>query len=188
MKQHRIETDRLVLRPFALSDAAEVQRLAGDEEIAYNALNIPSPFTTATAEQWITGSLEEYREGRAASFAVTLRPGDSLIGAVGLSIDETNLRAEMGYWIDKTLWGRGYASEAAEAVMRYGFEELALNRIYASCLKRNPASGRVLRKIGMSLEGCLRQHVRRSGSFEDLEEYGILIEEYIARRIRKQVE
>ncbi|HKG23906.1 MAG TPA: GNAT family N-acetyltransferase, partial [Blastocatellia bacterium] len=166
----------------------DVQRLAGDEKIAHDALNIPHPLTTVTAEQWITGSLQEYREGRAASFAVTLRSDNSLIGAVGLSIDEANLRAEMGYWIDKARWGRGYASEAAEAALKYGFEELALNRIYANCLKRNLASGRVLRKIGMSLEGCLRQHARHRGSFEDIEEYGILIEEYIARTIRKQVE
>jgi len=188
MKQPRIETARLVLRPFVLSDATEVQRLAGDYEIARNALNIPHPLTKGMARQWIAGSLIDCEEEKAANFAITLRAGASLIGAIGLSIDRANLRAELGYWIDRTLWGRGYASEAAEAMLRYGFEELGLNRLHASCLKRNPASGRVLSKIGMIQEGCLRQHVRHLGSFEDIQEYGILIEEYIARRISRQVE
>ena len=184
MKQPRIETDRLVLRPFVPSDAREVQRLAGDKEIAYNALNIPHPFTDEVAGMWISQSLREYEEERSVNFAITLRADDSLVGAIGLSIDQGNLRAEMGYWIGRSLWGRGYASEAAESMLKYGFEELGLNRIHASCLKRNLASARVLQKIGMTREGCLRQHVRRPGSFEDIEEYAILIDEYIARRIK----
>ncbi len=58
---------------------------------------------------------------------------------------------------------RGYCTEAAEAVVWYGFEVLGLNRIYACHFKRNPASGRVVRKIGMTHEGCLRQHVKKWG-------------------------
>ena len=184
MKQPRIETDRLALRPLALSDAREVQRLAGDREIAHNALNIPHPFTAEMAEQWISQSLREYEEERSANFAVTLRADNSLVGAIGLSIDHANLRAEMGYWIDRSRWNRGYASEAAESILKYGFEELGMNRIHANCLRRNPASARVLQKIGMIREGCLRQHARHLDSFEDIEEYGILLDEYIARRIK----
>ena len=95
-----------------------------------------------------------------------------------MALDQQHARAEMGYWIGKPYWNNGYCTEAAEAVLRYGFTELGLNRIYAHHFGRNPASGRVMEKIGMVYEGCLRQHVQRWGVFEDLKIYAILKSEY----------
>ena len=86
--------------------------------------------------------------------------------------------AELGYWIGVPYWGKGYATEAAKAVVRYGFEQIKLNRIFAHHFKPNPASGKVLRKIGMKYEGCMRQHVRKWDEFVDLELYAILREEW----------
>lgn len=177
--QPTLTSDRLLLRPFALADAPDVQRLAGDRDIASTTLNIPHPYEDGMAETWIGGHEERFDKGEQAAFAVVLRAG-TLIGAIGLEIDQQHERAELGYWIGKPYWGQGYCTEAAEVVLHYGFEMLGLNRIQARHLARNPASGRVMQKIGMRYEGYLRQHVIKWGSFEDIELYAVLKGEYIS--------
>ncbi|NEP60397.1 MAG: GNAT family N-acetyltransferase, partial [Symploca sp. SIO2G7] len=85
-----------------------------------------------------------------------------------------NANAELGYWIGVLYWSKGYCTEAAKAVVQYGFEVIGLHRIQAAHFPHNPASGRVMQKIGMSYEGYRRQHILKWGKFEDLELYGIL--------------
>jgi ribosomal-protein-alanine N-acetyltransferase len=99
------------------------------------------------------------------------------VGAVGLILAPAHDRAELGYWIGAPYWGRGYATEASRAVVRWGFEGLGLRRIHASHFPRNPASGRVLEKLGMRHEGTLRQHVKKWDEYLDLESYGLLADE-----------
>lgn len=176
--QPTLETDRLRLRPFTLADAPAVQRLAGERAIADTTLNVPHPYEAGMAEQWISTHQAQYDQRQAVAFAIVLKAGDKLVGAISLSISQEYERAEMGYWIGKPYWNQGYATEAARALLRYGFAELGLNRIYASYLARNPASGRVMEKIGMSYEGCFRRHVKRWGRFEDLKFRAILKDEY----------
>ena len=173
-----IETVRLVLRPFDLADAHDVQRLVGEKDIASTTLRIAHPYKDGMAEQWIETHQEQYDASRETIFAITLRSQDVLIGSIGLEINQPNDNAEMGYWIGKPYWNLGYATEAAGAVLRYGFEVLGLNRIFADHFLRNPASGRVLQKIGMCHEGCQRQHLKKWGVFEDVVHYGVLKCEY----------
>ena len=148
-----LETERLLLRPFTLADAPEVQRLASDKEIAATTLNIPHPYAEGMAEQWIATHQERYDMNELVNFAITRRGDNALLGAIGLVLSLPHKRAEMGYWIGKPYWKHGYATEAAKAVLRYGFEVLKLNRIHASHFAGNPASGRVMQKIGMQHEG-----------------------------------
>jgi RimJ/RimL family protein N-acetyltransferase len=96
-----------------------------------------------------------------------------------LEIEPAHRRAELGYWIGVPHWSRGYATEAARAALHYGFETLQLERIFASHFRHNPASGRVLKKLGMRHEGCLRAHILKWGEFVDLEAYGLLRSEFI---------
>jgi RimJ/RimL family protein N-acetyltransferase/GNAT superfamily N-acetyltransferase len=177
-RQPMLETPRLTLRPFALADAADVQRLAGDRAIADTTLNIPHPYDDGMAEAWISTHQPKYAAGELANFAVIERAGDALVGAIGLMIKRDYDRAELGYWIGRPYWGRGYCTEAARAVLAFGFTTLNLVRIHATHLSRNPASGRVMQKIGMTREGMLRQHVKKWDRHEDLVEYGILREEW----------
>ncbi len=179
MKQRpTIETMRLVLRPFELSDAKDIQRLAGDRAIADTTLNIPHPYEDNMAEEWISTHLPKFEAGELSNFAIVLRSSGKLIGAIGLRIVPRFERAELGYWIGKPFWKNGYCTEAAHAVLQYGFSVLKLNRIHASHFTRNPASGRVMQKIGMVHEGQVRQHAKRWDMFEDLEFYGILREHW----------
>lgn len=174
----RLTTDRLILRPFTLADAANVQSLAGDWAIADTTLNIPHPYEDGMAEEWISHHREQFVNKEQVTLAITLRTNNALVGAIGLRLTLRFARAEMGYWIGKPYWGQGYCTEAAKALLAYGFGELQLNKIFASHLVRNPASGRVMQKIGMTNEGTLREHVQKWGVFEDIKVYGILRSEY----------
>jgi ribosomal-protein-alanine N-acetyltransferase len=176
-----LETARLRLRPLTLADAAEVQRLAGAWEIADTTLTIPHPYADGMAEAWIATVGDLYARREQVVFAITARSDGQLLGAMGLVLRREHRRAELGYWIGKPFWNRGYATEAGIAVLRYGFETLGLNRIHACHFARNTASGRVLEKIGMTREGVSRRHVRRWERYEDLVQYGILCEDYEAK-------
>jgi RimJ/RimL family protein N-acetyltransferase len=175
-------TTRLVLRPFALDDATVVQRLAGAREVAATTLNIPHPYEDGMAAAWISKQAEAHAEGRESVFAIVRRAGTLLIGSIGLNIDRTHARAEMGYWIGVPYWNQGYCTEAAEAVLRHGFEDLGLHRIHASHFSANASSGRVMEKIGMRHEGRLRHHLCKWDEYHDLEVYGVLAAEWRERR------
>ncbi len=171
-------TDRLVLRPFELADAPDVQRLAGDRDIASTTLLIPHPYEEGLAEQWIATHSEGFESDTAATLAVTLRSTGELMGAISLTIQRDNERAEMGYWIGKPFWNKGYGTEAARETLRFAFEDLRLNRVYAHHMTRNPSSGRIMQKLGMTREGQLRQHHMKWNVLEDIEIYGILKDEW----------
>jgi ribosomal-protein-alanine N-acetyltransferase len=172
-----ITTARLLLRPFTMDDAPRVQELAGAPEVAQNTLLIPHPYPDGEAERWI-GTHEEQRERGDIPFAIVSREQEALIGAIGLHVKRDHHHAELGYWIGVPYWCQGFATEAASAVVRYGFETVALNRIFAMHFARNPASGRVLQKIGMRHEGTLRRHLKKWDQYVDLEMYGMLREEW----------
>jgi RimJ/RimL family protein N-acetyltransferase len=170
-----LQAERLILRPFSCDDAADVKRLAGDPAIADTTLNIPHPYEDGMAEEWIRTHQAVFDEGDGVTFAITLRETGELVGAISLlhTMNRFN-RAEMGYWIGKPYWANGYCTEAAKALIAYGFDKMELNRILAYHLTRNPASGRVMAKAGMRYEGHLRQHVMKNGVYEDLKLYAIL--------------
>ena len=169
-----METRRLLLRPFAKSDALTVQRLAGDERVALMTEHIPQPYEADMAEDWISNHLSEWDAGTRTTFAICRRDSADVIGCVSLTIAPQHRRANLGYWIGYDFWGSGFCSEAAEATVRFGFSRLKLVRIQATHLVRNPASGAVMRKIGMQHEGTLRSHVVNCGRSQDLELYSIL--------------
>lgn len=176
--QPTLSTPRLLLRPFSVHDAPAVQRLAGAEEVASTTLTIPHPYGDGVAEAWIRTHAPGYAAGTRAVFAVVDPSAQEVVGAVGLVISAEHARAELGYWIGVPFWNRGYATEASRALLDLGFGELGLNRVHAQHFVRNPASGRVMRRLGMRYEGRLRQHVRRWGRYEDLEQYGLLAGEW----------
>lgn len=175
-----IQTDRLLLRGFTTDDAADVRILAGAPEIARTTLNIPHPYEVGMAESWIQSHQRAYAEGAGIIFAICKQGKGQLLGAIGLTIQSVYRRAELGYWIALDSWGKGYATEAARAVVNFGFVKLKLNKIYATHMRQNTASGRIMQKIGMQQEGLLRQHVQKDGNYIDLVLYSILASEWIS--------
>jgi [ribosomal protein S5]-alanine N-acetyltransferase len=173
MKSPVLQTRRLELRKFMEADISELVPLIGAREIAANTLRIPHPYTASDAKEFLAG----HGARQDFAFAIVLRSQSRLIGGIGLHPDAQHQRAELGYWIGVPYWGNGYATEAAEAVVRYGFDHLRLNRIFASHFRQNRASGKVLKKLGMRHEGRMRQHIVKWGQFMDLELYSILRQE-----------
>lgn len=172
-------TERLILRPLAPEDATSIWQMAGDRDIAAQSTRIPHPYEKEDAVLWIESQKEECLKGTQLNFAITDRSNGTLLGIIGLlHINRDNETAEMGYWVGKTYWNRGYATEAVKAVLNYSFRILGLNRIYSHYMKKNPASGRVLAKCGFLHEGSLRQHVKKWGIFEDIEVCAILEAEF----------
>ena len=171
-------TEKLLLRSLTLEDAQDVQHLAGERDIASTLSNMPHPYEDGMAEEWIRSCSGKFEKDEALNFAIIRRTDKKLIGEIELRLDRENESGELGYWIGKPYWNCGYATEAARAVVAYGFEVLKLNRVQAKHFKRNAASRRVLEKIGMCYEGCLRQHVKKWGNFEDIIGYGMLKADY----------
>ena len=173
-EQPSLHTERLILRPFTPKDAAEVHRIVSDREIAANTMHIPHPYPDGMAAEWIDRARSRWETGESAVFAATERGAGRIVCATGLEIEPPHKRGELGYWVAREFWNCGYASEAARAVVAFGFRELGLNRVSAHHYSRNPASGRVMQKIGMTWEGKMRKHVLKWGVFEDIDVYGIL--------------
>jgi ribosomal-protein-alanine N-acetyltransferase len=177
-----LETDRLILRRLELSDAPQVYEYMKDREIAYNTFLIPYPYPEGAAEEWITGAHQSAEQGDDLGFAVMRKADGLFMGACGIHLNPEHQRAEIGYWLGKPHRGQGYTSEAARRLIQFGFEELGLNRIYASYFTRNPASRRVMEKAGMTFEGVMRQSMLKWGDFVDRGMCAILRSEYEAQQ------
>ena len=184
-----LETARLKLRPYRETDIPDLLHLIGTREVAATTLRIPHPYTEQDAKQFIAMCQEQSTQGESGReessqdecrfwLAITLRVDGSLLGGVGLRLDSKHRHAELGYWLGVPYWGKGFATEAAREMLRYGFEDLQLHRIFASHFKHNPASGRILAKLGMRYEGCQREHLLKWDRFIDSELYGILRQEW----------
>jgi RimJ/RimL family protein N-acetyltransferase len=171
-EQTVLRTERLTLRPLGLDDAPVVQRLAGEKDIASTTRLIPHPYPPGAAEQWIGMLPDLYQRAEAINWGIALESGP-ILGTIRLVLNAADNHAEIGYWVGKPFWNNGYCTEAARAVAAYGFDVLGLERIFANYLARNPASGRVLSKLGMRQEGLLRRHRRKFGRYEDLIVCGI---------------
>src|SRR3972149_8357873 len=181
VKRPSLTTVRLRLRAFMSGDAEEVTRLAGAREVADTTLHIPHPYSLddaldGTPSQDIAGDRRA-----AANFAIDRREDGQLLGAIGIHLNRDHEYAEMGYWIGVPYWNQGYCTEAGARALAYAFEKLKLNRVQARRDSQRPATGWVMRKLGMQREGTLRQVVKKWDRFEDLVLYSILRSDWEAR-------
>ncbi len=147
-----LQTTRLTLRPFEPGDAPQVERLAGHPEVARFTF-VPHPYPTGAALGWIEGQAREAREERQLAWAITR--GTELLGCAELARLPGGGAAELGYWLGVEHWHRGYATEAGAEVVRYAFSVLALAQVQATVFTANPASARVLERLGFRLEGTV---------------------------------
>ena len=168
-----LETPRLRLRPFTLEDAALVQQLAGDSRVADTTANIPHPYPDRAAEAWIATHGSSAIEGDSYTWAIANLETNELMGCISLILNRHN-GAEMGYWLGVPYWNRAFMTEAARAVIEAGFSRLNLHRVVARHFVRNPASGRVMQKVGMTLIGTMRDSWSKTGVFESETWYEIL--------------
>lgn len=179
MELPTLRTERLTLGLVQPGDAARISELAGRKEIARETESIPHPYPEEEAERVVGRMRRQVAAGEAAVFAIRLDEEEgALIGMVGLHPEPEHDRAGVGYWIGVPYWNRGFATEAAGEVLRWGFAERGIRRVYARSFARNDASRRVLEKLGMRREGVLRSHVRKGEEYVDVELYGLLRPEW----------
>ncbi|WP_054752558.1 GNAT family N-acetyltransferase [Piscibacillus salipiscarius] len=160
-----LSTKRLKLRPFTMNDASHVYELANDPAITETTLNIPYPYTLEDAEEWIIMP-DDSRKNGIYPFAIVLKEENQLIGAMTIGVNQRHKRGELAYWVGQNYWGQGYATEAAERIVQFGIQELLLHKMWAQALTFNPASAKVMQKIGMKKEGTLIDHFYKMVSFK----------------------
>ncbi|MCM3620288.1 GNAT family N-acetyltransferase [Sutcliffiella horikoshii] len=172
-----LETERLLLRRLELGDSDRVEELASDYELAKTTLTVPHPYPAGSAKDFIRSVWAAEDKGLVV-FAVIEKESERLIGIINIKVTLAYKRGELGYWVGRPYWGKGYGTEAARAVVEYGFNELGLNKVFAGAFADNPGSWRIMEKVGMKHEGTWRQHAKRDGRFVDLAYYGVLREEF----------
>lgn len=172
-----LETPRLYLRPLTMDDFADFYEYAQDIEVSGPGMWTPYPDEN-TAREDFARLLGLYSYGL-MWWALEVKTTHKMIGRCQLAeYDPDDGRAELSYALNRHFWGQGYITEAARAVLQYGFDVLALNRISAQVFTDNEGSIRVLEKLGMVREGRLRQHRRTRGQPEDVYIYSILQEDW----------
>lgn len=175
-----LETDRLILECYAQSHVPEITEAINEPGISEYTRTIQYPYTEKDAQSFALRHEDGLESGTMVCWAIRERESGAVIGSIGFTINREDSNAEIGYMINSAFRGRGYATEAARACMQFGFETLRLFRIYASWYADNPASGKILRKLGMSEEGTLKGHSFRGGFQRDIVYMGLLRSEYDA--------
>lgn len=174
----KIQTPRLKLTQVQWTDIPKIVAYAGDERISATTMNIPFPYETKDAIFWIHAANKGFADQSQYTFAIRLQPTDEFIGGIGLKINQRFNRAGLGYWLAHPYWNRGYMTEAVQAILEFGFTTLELNKIYATHLAENPASGKVMLKNGMIKEGVLKDHFKKGKTYLSIVQYRLTRSEF----------
>lgn len=175
------KTERLYLRRMLISDFPSLIKYINNPVIAENILNIPYPYSEEDAIARLNLILKGLKEESRYIFAIVWPRTNELIGEIGLHLDTQNNKAEMGYWVGGPFWGMGIATEAAKEILKFGFDNLRLNKIVATHFLDNPSSGRVLEKIGMVVEAELKDEYYHNETYHTVMRYRMTINEYEAQ-------
>lgn len=169
-----LETERLLLRKARLSDARDVFAYSKDPEVARYVL-WDAHRDIQESKGYLRYLIRQYRLGKASSYVIEEKATSRVIGTIGFMwIQPEYASAEVGYSLARDKWNQGYMTEALRAVLKYGFEQMGLNRIEAQHDVRNPASGTVMNHVGMVKEGTLRSRMVNKGKFVDVDLYALL--------------
>jgi len=147
----RLETERLFLRPPDATDIASLVPLIDDFDVARNLSRVPHPYSEADARAYIEHATETRVAGTDFSFAIVRTADRAYMGNCGVHSREAGF--EFGYWLGKPFWGLGYATEAARRLVEFAFGEMQVPGLIACWFHDNPASGRVLAKLGCTPDG-----------------------------------
>ncbi len=172
-----VRTDRLVLRDHEEADWEAVHRYASDPEVVR--YMDWGPNTEDETKEFIKRSIAGQKEQPRKSYglSIVLKEDDRLVGGCGINISDPNNREGwIGYCLNRSFWGQGYGTETGIALIKFGFDQLNLHRIFALCDPANAASIHVLEKASMQREGHLRERKLRRGIWHDELLYAIISE------------
>jgi ribosomal-protein-alanine N-acetyltransferase len=175
----RLDTPRLILREFVEDDWRAMHAIHAREDVVR--WLIFEPFDEDAAREYVQGIMVSAREvpRLVFDFAITVKGDDTLRGRVGMKRDDKDPRTAMLWFVlDPALQGQGYVTEAARALVHYAFTELKLHRVWGDCDPRNPASARVMERLGMRREGHLVQNMWIKGEWCDSWIFAVLADEW----------
>jgi ribosomal-protein-alanine N-acetyltransferase len=173
-----LETARLTLRRFTPDDAESMFRSVYGIPEVMRFLPWETHRSADETVAFLRGYIDAYHKRDFYAWAIAVQAENMPIGYLDTDVNENLSEIKMGYGIGKDRWRKGYMSEAVAAVIRFFFEQVKANRVAATHDPRNPSSGAVMRKCGMSYEGTLRQARHRKGEYSDRVQYAILAEDY----------
>lgn len=169
-----LETLRLSLTEFEPVTVEIWHQLMNNKEVVQTTLSLPFPCSLDDARNWQEKQLKKIAEGNLLRWAIVKKETGDTIGNIKLVINPLFESAELGYWLGKDYWGRGYAFEAAKQIVDFAFTTLKLNRLEAYAMDHNTSSEKILFKLGFLKEGLLRKSIKRWGEFIDVKSYGLL--------------
>ena len=171
-------TDTLYLRRFVADDTEPLFRnlFSDAEAMRFLQWNVHTKIDETGA--LLSCFIDGYMKTDYYVWAIILKDSTEPIGFVDTTVDESISAIKIDFGIGKQWWRKGYSSNALSAVIRFFFEKIGVNRLYATHDPRNPNSGAVMKKCGMKYEGTLRQARCRKGEYSDRVMYSILIEDY----------
>jgi ribosomal-protein-alanine N-acetyltransferase len=175
-----LETERLILRKLKSDDAADIFAYASDPKVARYTTWQPHT-SLENSKGLIDYVLGQYDRGEVAPWAMVHKRDDRMVGTVGfIDWHVRHARAETGYALARPYWNRGLTTEAMRAVVDFGFRAMHLNRIQGVCVVENIGSGRVMEKVGMTLEGVRREYEvgDTPSTYLDIAMYAILRREW----------
>lgn len=174
-------TPLLLLKPFTLSMAESFSQQANDSKVQATDINFLLPFTVEHAQEAIRRYINEWNQQTCYYFALHDSNTQQFMGAISLRFQPEHEVADMGYWLGSAFWNKGYATLAAREMVKFAFIEFGIQKLYAQHMSHNPASGRVMQKMGMTQEGVLRSHWLKEEKRYDLVMYGLLRSEFLAQ-------
>ena len=178
----RFESERLKFRAIKRGDLEDIFEYSNNPQTSQYLLWSPHQNIFVTQE-FIDIVLSKYKSGEYHDWAIVLKKSNKMIGTCGFTrIDEDNKTIEIGYVINPTYWGNGYATEAVNAILEFAFTELDINRVEARFMAGNDASLTVMKKVGMTFEGYLRDAAFSKGQYKTIGVSSILKREYLAMK------
>jgi RimJ/RimL family protein N-acetyltransferase len=179
----KVKGKRIDLRTPAIEDAEDIIRYIGDYEVNKWLINVPYPYTRKDFIYYLRHIVRKgMRKKTDYCFCIHEKKLDEVIGGVGIhKVDRKHGLAEMGYWLARAHWRKGYATEAIDLSLRFAFRRLKLRKVYLLIYGGNKGSAALAEKAGFKLEGTLRKHRIMFGKVHDELRYGLLREEYEAK-------
>lgn len=175
-----LTTSKLTLRKITPGDIPSLLKYCNNKNVSDQIINMPFPYLEEDAVFRMNFVLQGFKNKERYVFAVSPRDTGELIGEIGLHLDKGNNSAQFGYWIAESFWGKGFATEALRAILKFGFVILHLNKIYATHYPDNLASAKVMLNNGMIKEAEMKEHYKIDGVYKDVIQYRLTKKEYEA--------
>ena len=172
-------TQRLLIREYRRKDIDDFLYVIRQPEVRATTYGIPADYPKSRAKRWFRFLRDSKKNMKSLEYGVFMRDSGKYVGNVGLiNISLEHRHADISYYMDKDERSKGIATEASSAMLRYGFCELGLEKISGLCMSCNPASRRVMEKLGMKFEGTSRNELLKNGVYFDIDRLSILKSEY----------